>query len=308
MGIFGGKDHFFSSKFITAKITDAQRRFHLVAIKYTIGDYFLARINGVPYVFKINPEEIQTQFNVWTKSIKVLDYTTKHYAPLSPDKCKELELIIKKNGLPHIDRMMFNMLEQLGRTEGKKFKPHKLAAVKKLFGKRDDLHAENMRNIATFLEDLTVDEIVTPVKEITQFLEKDFIATDPQWIAEVGGLMVQADIENRRITNVPMGAKKSYAKILLLVFIVGIVAVIGFLVYDSGMLEGGLALPGMGSFAPTQTPNQIASKYPTPESARIAIDNGQAKMSDFPPDFQKYIRDFKPPKVTPKENAIALTP
>ena len=302
MGIFGGKDHFFSSKFITAKITDSHRRFHLVAIKYTIGDYFLARINGVPYVFKINPEEIQTQFNVWTKSIKVLDYTTKHYAPLSPDKCKELEMIILKNGLPHIDRTMFNLLEQLGRTEGKKFKTHKLGALKELFGKRDDLHAENMRNIATFLEDLTVDEIVTPVKEITQFLEKDFVATDPQWIASIGDLMVQADIENRRITNVPMGAKKSYAKIMLLGIIIAMVAIIGYLAYSSHIFEGGLQLPGMPNMLSKPTAD---TKYPSPEAAKAAVDRGEVKMSDFSSKFQDYIRNVKPPQI---QQRVELTP
>lgn len=309
MGIFGGKDHFFSSKYITAIIRDSHKRFHLVAIQFTIGDFFIAKINGLVYCFKINPEEIYTQFNKWTKTIKILDYTTKHYAPMSAEHCKELELIILKNGLPHIDRMMFNILEQLGRTEGVKFKPHKLSQVTKIFKGRDDLHAQNMTNISIFLKDLNVNEIVTPVKEITQFLYKDFIATDGQFIASIGENMVRAEVEKRRITNTPMGAKKSYAKLMLIGMIAALVIGIGYWAFSSGVFEGGFTMPGMPAFGPPpQSMQSIAQKYPTPESAKIAIDQGKAKMSDFPPDFQKYIRDFKPPKVEPKQQSIQLTP
>ena len=302
MGIFGGKDHFFSSKYITAEIKDEQKRKHLVPIKYTIGDFFLAKINGLLYVFKIDHEEIYTQFDRWTKSIKTLDYTTKHYDPMSAERCKDLELIILKNGLPHIDRIMFNMLELLGKTEGKNFKSHKLDVLKKLMGKRDDLHAENVRNIATFLEDLTIDEIVTPVKDITQYMEKSFVATDPHFIATVGENMVRAEIEKRRITNTPIGSKKSWAKIVLLLMVVGIIGGIIWFIVDSGALEGGL--PGLPSFGPQQSQSDLMAKY-NPETAKAAIDRGEVKLSDFPKSMQDMIKNYKPPKI---EQRVELTP
>lgn len=302
MGIFSGKDHFFSSKYITAEIKDEQKRKHLVPIKYTIGDFFLAKINGLLYVFKIDHDEIYTQFDKWTKSIKTLDYTTKHYAPMSAEHCKELELIIKKNGLPHIDRIMFNMLELLGRTEGKKFKPHRLNFLKKLMGERDDQHAANVRDIATFLQDLTVDEIVTPVKEITQYLEKSFIATDPQFIASVGENMVRAEVEKRRITNTPMGAKKSYAKLILIIMIIGGIGTALYFVVPMAMHGG---LPFQNMFAPPPKAD-IASKYATPEAAKAAIDRGEVKLSDFSATYQGYINNVKPPQA--QEKIIQLTP
>lgn len=159
-----------------------------------------------------------------------------------------------------------------------------------------------MKNIATFLKDLNVNEIVTPVKEITQFLEKDFIATDPQFIASIGENMVRAEVEKRRITNTPMGAKKSYAKILLLGMIIAIVGGIGWWAYSSHVFENGIQLPGMPNMLSKPTAD---TKYSSPEAAKAAVDRGEVKLSDFSTKFQDYIRNVKPPQIQQK---IELTP
>ena len=57
MGVLHGRD-IYSSKWITAEISDASNRVHYVPIKHTLGDYFLADILGDVYAFKIDGSRI----------------------------------------------------------------------------------------------------------------------------------------------------------------------------------------------------------------------------------------------------------
>ena len=52
MGVLSGRD-ILTSKFITAEITDSEDRIHYVAIKHTIGDFFVADLDGKFFAFSL---------------------------------------------------------------------------------------------------------------------------------------------------------------------------------------------------------------------------------------------------------------
>jgi len=66
MGVLTGKD-IYSSKWITADITDSAHKVHFVPIKYVLGDYFLADINNRIYLFRIDGARIFT----WEKTAEL---------------------------------------------------------------------------------------------------------------------------------------------------------------------------------------------------------------------------------------------
>ena len=71
-------NEFFSAKWITAVITDSSNRLHLVPIKYTIGDYFVTKINNSLYVFKLDGSQIKNYRKNYEKIKSVLFYDTTH--------------------------------------------------------------------------------------------------------------------------------------------------------------------------------------------------------------------------------------
>ena len=305
MGVIGGKDNF-SSKWITAWITDSQNRIHLVPIKNPVDDYFIARVNKQSYCFFIDYRRIQIYHQTAIKSFRVLQYTTAHNRPVAPAECKELEMIIRKNGLPRLNRLLYNILTELGNTERKEFKPHKLKDLVSHLGQRSDPHAETVRNIKNYLDDLKIEQIITPVKNVTEFIQDDLIATDPRFMDTVPEACVRADIENRKMTNTPIGSKKAWLKWVALAIVAVLIVSIAVTVYYSGMLNG---IMGMVQFKSPNAEQKVASNCGTPEACKAAIDRGEIKKSDLPPEFQGLIDKVKLPTITPvKDNTIELTP
>ena len=123
MGIIKHKD-IFSSKWITAEITDASNRIYYVPIKRTIGDYFLADIENHVYCFKIEGARIKVYQHTLVKSFRVLQYDLNHYMPVSAKDNKMLEEVLKKNALPKMNMMLFNILKLLGKREKASFTTH----------------------------------------------------------------------------------------------------------------------------------------------------------------------------------------
>ena len=85
MGILSGKD-LYNGKYITAEIVDSSKQLHHVAIRRTIGDYFLVDINGQIYCFKMDASRIMTHRGQSTRSFGVIWYTKKiiiQYLPVT---------------------------------------------------------------------------------------------------------------------------------------------------------------------------------------------------------------------------------
>ena len=70
MGVLSGRD-ILTSKFITAEITDSEDRIHYVAIKHTIGDYFVADLDGKFFAFTLKNARILTHRVTMTKFLNV---------------------------------------------------------------------------------------------------------------------------------------------------------------------------------------------------------------------------------------------
>lgn len=307
MGVFGGRDNF-SSKWITAMIFDSENRLHLVPIKHNISGHFLAEINNDTFAFKIDHSRIGIWYATLTKSFRVLLYTTAHYMPVSPQNNKELELVLQKNSLPKMDKLSFLTLQQLARREKKEFKPHTLKEIIAEINKHPDKETDVLQNIKKFLTELNTDKIVTPVRHIMEFIYDDLIKTDPDFLGSVLDTMMKAEEENRKVTNSPIGTKRSYWKVIAIVAIISVVGVISWMLYDSGAIQnfiGGFTNWTGGAFK-TSGGTDWMSQY-TPESLKAAVDSGKVSMSSLPPDIQGLIKNVKIPS-PPTSQSINLTP
>lgn len=313
MGLIGGRDAF-SSKYITAMIADSENRVHLVPIKNTFGDYFMAEINNNLYAFKIDPKRILIWYVSLAKAFRVMWYTTSHYTPISPDDLKDLEIVITKNKLPKIDRLQFRVMNELGRAETKKkgFEPHEIKKLTEIIEKRPDANTENIRNIKTFLEELNIEKIVTPLRRVTEFIQEDLIATDPQFLGSIPELYLEAEKEGRKVTNAPLGSKHAWVKWIMLIAMIGLIVLVAFWLL-SGQ-SGGFQMPSLDGLIPglggggNPTTQDIMRQYPNPEAAKAAIDRGELDYNKLPPELKRLVDNVKLPTVTPKEETVELTP
>lgn len=301
MGIIKHKD-IFSSKWITAEITDASNRIYYVPIKRTIGDYFLADIENHVYCFKIEGARIKVYQHTLVKSFRILQYDLSHYMPVSASDNKMLEEVLKQNGLPKMDMMLFNILKMLGKREKetKEFTPHNLQKLVNEVSKHEKDYKERVESIKNYLSHLNVTEIITPVRKITEFIEGDLLATDSKFMGSIVTQHARTDIEHKKVTNTPEAGKTAWLKMILIIAMVVIIALVIYLAYDSGIFNN--LIPSFPSFnVPSLTPpNQqqsLMDRYPTPEAAKAAIDRGELDYDSLSNDEKAMIDTVELPKV-----------
>ena len=307
--VVGHSKAIFSSKWITAQISDGSSRLHFVPIKHTIGDYFVAMINKQLYAFKLVGSEIKTYRQTLVKSFRVLLYDTTHYRPIS-SKAEDLKLLLEKNSLPKVNMLLFNLLKLLGRREKPNFEKHDLVGLIKEISEKESEYGEQIKNITNYLENLKIEEIVTPVRRISDYLESDLIATDPQFLGNTISSYQRTDVEHKKVTNYPVGAKSAWLKWIAIISLVFGLAAIVYIAYDLGAFDSFTSMFGafqLGGGGPTfLQPNQpsasenIMSKYPTPEALKTAIDRGEVDYNSLPPDIKKLVDGVKLPTATPK--------
>lgn len=290
MGVLSGRD-ILTSKYITAEITDSEDRIHYVAIKHTIGDFFVTELDGKFFAFTLKNARILTHRVTMTKSFRVIQYDTTHYSSIKPET-KELELLLEKNSLPKMNRTLHNILTLLGKREKKDFKPHSIADLVSEFADKQGEYPDTVRTIKNYLLELDVDTIVTPVRRITDFIQEDLITTSSSFLGEMMPRSQRVDNTHKEITNTPVKGTGGMLK-LAVIGLMAVVIVVG-LVYanDQGVFDGifkftdsmstigdGLSgLPAPGQF---QTPGAadfsdaaIQAKY-TPEELKVAVNNGE---------------------------------
>ena len=256
MGVLHGRD-LLSSKWITAVISDASNRVHFIPIKHTIGDYFVCDIDDETYAFRIDGSRILQWRESMVKTFRIIQYDVSHYMPLTA-KVKELEMILQANHLPKVDGMLAGIFKILGSKEKKDFEPHKLTDLvariseyenkSKLSGIQPDQNfSTQAMNMINYLDHLNVEEIVTPLKKVSEFIQDDLIATDPKFLGTVVSSYQRTDMEHKKVTNTPIKAKQGWMKFMLIFMGIGLVGFVGWYVYDSGMLDGGFGglMPGM---------------------------------------------------------------
>ena len=307
MGVLHGRD-LFSGKWITAIITDASSRMYFVAIKHTIGDYFLAEINKQIFAFRIDGSRIKTYRHTLVKSFRVLQYDTTHYLPISAET-KELELVLQKNSLPKTNELLFKIFKLLGRREKSEFVPHKLKDLVKELEANEAKYPEQVKNIKIYIESLGVDQIVTPVRRIADFIEDDLIATSPSFLGEGLTHYQRLDFEHKKVTNTPTGAKMAWIKWIALFALAGLVISIVYIAYSQGAFDSVMSLgEPFGQFGEVwksamqgtgPQPQDIMSQY-TPEQLKAAIDRGEIDPASLPPEVRNMVESVKLPTVSEK--------
>ena len=82
-----------------------------------------------------------------------------------------------------------------------------------------------------------------------------------------------------------------------------LVGVVLYMAYEQGMFNSITSMiPDISNVSltpPTPPPSGVVAKYPSPEAAKAAIDRGDAKLTDFPPEMRGLISSVKTPTVAP---------
>jgi len=303
-------NEFFSAKWITAVITDSSNRLHLVPIKYTIGDYFVTKINNSLYVFKLDGGQIKNYRKNYEKIKSVLFYDTTHYKPINASS-KELELVLEKNSLPKVNSTLAHVFKILGTKEKKEFKPHKLDELtKQLSVMRDDEktkdkitqhgydYDKSLLDIINYLQSLSINEIITPLRNVSNFIQEDLVSTDPSFMGTVIECYQRTDLEHRKITNTPSLGGRSMFKVALFAMIIISAAGAGYIMYDEGyfttnnpfnnVIPNSLS-PNSSLIIDPSDDTQVMEKYPTGKSLLNAIEKGDLNYDDLSDTVQKMI-------------------
>ena len=314
MGVLHGRD-LFSSKFPTAIIKDSSKRLHFVPIKHVIGDYFITVLDNKWYIFKIDDEVCEYRQSL-TKSFKVYLYDTKHFRPIKSE-IKELELALKKNGLPKVNIQLANVFRLLGNREKnmdeftghtikdiiEKIDKYDKSKLARIIPKDQNLYKKQFEIIANYLDNLDIEKIVTPLKSISNFIEDDLRGRDPGFLGTIANQLESLDYESRKVNNEPVGSKKAWILPIAVIMIVMLVGVVLYMAYEQGMFDGLTSmLPDISKVSLTPPPppaTGVVAKYPSPEAAKAAIDRGDAKLTDFPPEMRGLISSVKTPTVAP---------
>ncbi len=205
--------------------------------------------------------------------------------PLSPADTQELEVILTKNSLPKVNRLLARTFKLLGEREKIDFKEHNITELIGQVLEAKTKSPIDQRNIATYLKNLDVEKIITPVKKIADFIQEDLLPTNPGFLGNVIGQWVRAETVRKKVMNTPITGKIPWLKIMLITFMVAGIAIFGYWVWQSDILSG--ILPDLGSGPVTS--QDIMSKYPTPEALKIAIDRGEVDYDSLPSDIKSMV-------------------
>ncbi len=298
MGIIKHSD-IFNSKYITAEVEDSSKRIFFFHIKNVISDYWLADFENQLYCFKINPDRIKTYRHKGIKMFQLLSYTTSNVNAISAPHIEEIGKILSKNNLPRMNYFTWRLFKYLGKKEPAKledFKPHSIGQFfESISEDKSDQYREELLNLKNYLDQLgktNADEIVTPVKRISDFIEDDLVEPDPRFYGSVTTQLKKVDHEHKIMTNKPITGKFPILKLMVILGIIMAVAVIGVVLYQSGALSHGL--PGMPNFstngqAGPPSDMQIMSQYPNPTALKNACAEGKLDCSQLSPTIKNFM-------------------
>lgn len=218
-----------------------------------------------------------------------------------------MEIMLKKNSLHKLNTRLFNILQLLGRREKTDFTPHDINALIAEFEKElGGQYPEKVAEIKTYLKELDIDKIVTPLRRITEFIHEDLIATSPNFIASAIPKLKSLDYEHKLITNTEIKGNKHLMKYIVIALL-GVLIVAGIAIAnDKGVFKpltdvgkgiqdiqkSGVGIPPIGGGFQNPTGMDysdaaIQAKYPTPEALKAAVAAGTVdynKLSKFAKD------------------------
>lgn len=292
MGIVKHKD-LFSSKYNTAIVIDSNKRAHFIPIKFVINDFFMAKIQGLLYVFKIEDSRMMTYRETMVKACHFFIYDTDNWMPLDSADVTKLDEVLTKNNLGRVDRSMLKAFRMLARKEKTGKEEHDIELLAQEVAQHEQDYPDEVKEMLAFFETLSSKKIVTPVRKVTDFLVDDLIATNPQFMGSVVDKAIQAELLHKNVSNEPVTGKKPYLKMVAILLLIGIVGGLAYYAYSSGVFSH--MIPQIGAPAPT-TANDIMKQYPDPIQLKQAIADGKVKYADLPPDVQKLVDSTKLPE------------
>jgi len=293
-----------------------------------IGDYFVVdSINNQTYVFKLDGSRIKTTKQTGAFSFQTIDYDISHYLPISSDT-KLIELTEKINSLPRINNKLLGILKIFGRTEKENFSMfsvgeesfntlsqakqyceitkrseseiihnvHNLTKMVEELSNSKDKYKQEVLEMINYFARLNVQQIVTPLRRLTDFLEEDLKTTDPRYGGAIFDTAIEADSENRKMTNSPKTAKKSIALLIAIPIIVILLGVVAYQAYEMGVFDNIGASFG-GSFG-VISDEELKARYPNCSSLVSAVDAGTVKYDQMSKTGQS-IYDTCPRAVSP---------
>lgn len=305
-GITLGSKNLLSTKFDNAEIWDTDGEVHFIEIKHKVGNRFFTEIKGQAYCFQLDGSRVGT----WrenpkiAKSIRLFHYDTNHITPVSAKNNKELEDLLANNSLPKVNGMLQGIFEQLAHKERKMpktkdFTGHDLIQFIESFTEQEiNAFPENYQNLKTFVENLPSNQIVNPVKKISEFIKDDLLPTDAAFYGNLTAQVKRTEESNRIIMNKPKNAKsKLLLYIMVAVVVICVIAIIGLMVSS-----GNVHLPGLGFPTGTATTGQqcyddpcLMKQFPTAESMKAAVDAHQLDYSKLSAMSKNFVDSAKKP-------------
>lgn len=301
MGILNRRD-VFTGKYTTALILDSSNRAWFVPIKATISEYFIADLDHQLYIFKIDGAHTYTYRHTASKSFNLMVYSTKHYRPLSAEVVA-LQNLLSLHSLPKVGNNLMAMLNIFSKEEkvtadGQLIEPHDIPRLVQALSERPDAATSVVRNLVMFMENLAVDQIVKPVRSISEFLDTDLMATDPKFLGLVAQTLNTNLEEQRKLANRPVTGRGPIMKVAAIGVILAAVAAVGYIMLgDGGGGGGGLAdsLGGaLGGETAADRTRELTSRY-APDELIEAIRTGEVPESDITPELrnllEQHVRD-----------------
>lgn len=212
--------------------------------------------------------------------------------PLSPADTQALEIVLTKNSLPKVNRLLARTFKLLGEREKAVFKEHDITGLINQVLEVKSKSPVEQKNIATYLKNLDVEKIVTPIKKVADFIQEDLLPVNPAFLGNVIGQWIRADTVRKKVMNTPITGKIPWLKIMLITAMVVGIAVFGIWAWQSGVFNSIFHEPGQ------MTAKEIMAKYPTPETLKAAIDRGEVNYDKLPPDIKKMVDNAELPKIT----------
>ena len=284
MGVFNGRD-VYSPRTLTAEITDAGMNKHFVPIKNVIGDYFVVEnLNNQTYVFKLEGTRIKTTKQKAAMPFQTVDYDTTHYLPVSADT-KLAELVQKINSFPRYNNKLLGLMKILAKTEKRDFTVHQLPAITKELSESKDKYKQEVAELINYFKSLDIKEVVTPLGRLCDFLQDDLKTTDARYGGTIFDKAVEVDKENKKMTNTPKTARKSWFMLIAIPIIVILLGVVVYQAYEMGVFDNLGA--GLGASFGKATDQQLQAQYPNCQSLHAAADSGKLDVNSLSPAVKK---------------------
>jgi len=186
---------------------------------------------------------------------------------------------------------------------------HSIDDLALIFEKQKGEFPEKVKEIKSYLDSLDVKHIVTPLRNITEFIEHDLVTEDSGFLGEGMSRVQRLDGTLREVTNVPVKPKGNMMKYMVVALVIGIVIAGGYALNESGALKGitdftdnlgtiqegfkGLPAPGQiqraSSGGVDYSDTAIMNKYPDCNALEDDINSGLVDYNKLSTQMQGFI-------------------